>query len=101
MCGWVRPAAISISRRNRFGSEGSSEVGPEDLQGHLTVMPHIFSQIDRRHPAFAQLTLDGVAAFEGGVQASNGIGHGRTPGSDLVKIREWAGRRKQNPVRRL
>jgi len=31
---------------------------------------------------FAQLPLDGVAAFEGCVQASDWIGHGRTPRSD-------------------
>ena len=39
-------------------------------------------------------------------QCSNGTsacvhGHGRTPGADLVTIHARAGRRKQNPVRRL
>ena len=29
------------------------------------------------HPALAKLTLDAVAAFEGSVQAGDGVGHGR------------------------
>ncbi len=33
-------------------------------------------QIDGRHPALAKLTLDAVAAFEGRVQAGDGVGHG-------------------------
>ncbi len=41
-------------------------------------------------------SLDGVAALQGGVQAGDWVGHGRTPGSDVVNIRERGGRRKQN-----
>ena len=46
--------------------------------------------------SLTHFTLDGVAAFEGCVQADNGIGHVHTPGSDLVNIRERSGRRKQS-----
>ncbi len=46
----------------------------------------VVGHVDRRHPAFAQLTLDGVAALQGCVQAGDWIGHGRTPGSAVVNI---------------
>ncbi len=37
--------------------------------------PPILGQIDRSHPALARLTLDAVAAFEGGVESCDGVGH--------------------------
>ena len=39
-------------------------------------MLEVVGQVDRRHSALTKLTLDGVAAFEGCVQTSDGIGHG-------------------------
>ena len=65
-----------------LGPERGGEVGPENLQGHLAVMPHIFGQVDRGHPALTKLTLDGIAAGEGSVEAGDGIGHG---GEDALK----------------
>ena len=41
----------------------------------LPLVPEVVGQKDRRHAALAELTLDGVAAFEGGVEAGDGIGH--------------------------
>ena len=57
-------------------SEARNQVGPEDLQSHLAVMPHIIGQVDRGHPALTELTLDGVATLEGCIQAGNRISHG-------------------------
>ena len=48
-------------------------------------MPKIFSQIHDRHPTLADLTLDAVAAFEGSVQAGDGVGHGFRVGTDLYR----------------
>ena len=45
-------------------------------------MLEVIGQIDRRHTALAQLTLDGVATFQGCVQADDGIGHGEQNASD-------------------
>ena len=39
----------------------------------------IMGQIDGSHPTFAKLTLDAVAAFEGGVQAGDGVRHDASP----------------------
>ncbi len=44
-----------------FGSEGGSEVGPEDLQGHLAVMPEVVGEVDRSHAAGTHFFYNGVA----------------------------------------
>ncbi|MCX5763709.1 MAG: hypothetical protein NTU67_03655 [Gemmatimonadetes bacterium] len=54
-----------------LGAEHRGEFGLEQLQGDLAVMLHIVAQIDGRHPAFAKLALDAVAAGERAVQAIN------------------------------
>ena len=36
----------------------------------------VLGEIHRSHPTLADLTLDTVAAFEGSVQAGDGVGHG-------------------------
>ena len=54
-----------------FGTDDRCQLGLE-----------VVGQVDRRHTTLTQFTLDGVAAFEGCVQASDGIRHGHTPGSD-------------------
>ena len=59
-----------------LGSESRCEVGPQDLDRHLAVMPHVVGQVHRGHPPRTQLALDYVAALQGGVQAGNGVGHG-------------------------
>ena len=65
-----------------FNAQLVAHLRVQDLQRDLAFVLEIVGQVDRRHPALAQLTLDGVAAFEGGVQAGDGIRHGRTPRSD-------------------
>ena len=37
----------------------------QDLQRDLSFVLQVVGQIDRRHAALTELTLDGVAAFEG------------------------------------
>ena len=48
------------------GPEHRSQLGPEHLDRDLAVMPQIVGEIDRGHPAVAQLALDPVAARERG-----------------------------------
>ena len=47
----------------------------EDLERDLAPVPEIVGQVDRGHPTLTELALDAVAAFEGRVQAGDGIGH--------------------------
>jgi hypothetical protein len=62
-------------------AEGSRELGTEYLERDRSVMTKVVREVDRRHAAPAELTLDPVAVGEGGFE-----------GSDV--IRQWAcGRR--------
>ena len=58
-------------------------------------MLQVVGHVDRSHPAFTKLALDRTAAFQYGIEADNWVGQERTPGSDLVNIRERARRRKE------
>ena len=60
-----------------LGAERGGEFGPQHLEGHLAVVLEVAGKIDRRHPARANLPLDGVAVGEGGGEAGELVGHGR------------------------
>jgi hypothetical protein len=51
------------------GAQRNRQLGTEDLDGDRPVMLEIAGEIDRGHPALAQLALDGVAVRQGGRQA--------------------------------
>jgi hypothetical protein len=42
-------------------SQTGAKLGPEHLQSHLPLQLEIAGHIDSRHPAFADLALDGKA----------------------------------------
>ena len=42
-------------------TQGGGELGVEQLQGHLAIVPEVVRQPDGRHPAPAQLAHKGVA----------------------------------------
>ena len=58
-------------------SERRGEFRTKHLDRDFALMLDVLAEVDGGHPALTQLTLDGVATFEGGVQADDGIGHGR------------------------
>ena len=55
----------------------SNEYGLQDFERDLPLVLEVVGQVDSRHAALAKLAFDGVAAFEGCVEACDGIGHGR------------------------
>ena len=69
-----------------LGSDHRRQLGLQNLERHLALVLQIVRQVHRGHAALTELALDGVAAFQGCVQARDGIGLGRTPGSDRVNI---------------
>jgi len=52
-----------------IGPEHRRQLGPQHLDRHLALVFQIVREIDRRHAAASELSLDGVAAGEGGVEA--------------------------------
>ncbi len=59
-----------------LGAQGDGKLRPQHLDGDPSVELQVFCYIDRRHPASANLPLDGVAVGEGSFQAFEGVGHG-------------------------
>src|SRR6185437_14957255 len=59
-----------------LGTERAGELGLQDLDGDATLVLQVLSQIDRCHPAAAELVLDRVAPGQGGSEARQGVGHG-------------------------
>jgi hypothetical protein len=48
-----------------FGAEDVRQLGPEDLDGHLAVVPEITRQVDDRHATSAELAFYPVSTGEG------------------------------------
>jgi hypothetical protein len=76
---------LEVRGRADFGQE---PIGPDDrrqfraqyLDGDLAVVANVVGEIDRGHAALAQLTLDALAALQGGVEAIDGLrAHRRIP----------------------
>ena len=65
-----------------FAAEHGAEFGPEDLEGDGAIVLDVVGEIDRRHAAGTELTLQAVAVGEGGgqplkVSATEGVPDGR------------------------
>src|SRR5687767_1345738 len=58
-----------------LGADHRGQIGPEDFEGDLAVVPEILRQIDRRHATLAQLPLDPVTVREGRAEAGERIAH--------------------------
>ena len=48
-----------------FGTEHMRQLGAEDLDRHLAIVPKIARQVDDRHAAPAEFAFDPVSAGEG------------------------------------
>ncbi len=55
--------------------EDRGELLTQHFHRHLAVVPDVVGEVDGRHPTPADLTLDGIAASEGGVEAVELVGH--------------------------
>ncbi len=59
-----------------LGAEHRGELGPEHLEGDEPVVLEVCGEIDRGHPAAAELALDRVAAREGSPETFEEVGQG-------------------------
>ena len=51
-----------------LGAEGRAQLGPQDLQRDPAVVLQVFGEVDRGHPAAAELALDPVALGQGSLE---------------------------------
>src|SRR3954454_13993496 len=79
--------------------EERAELRPEDLERHLAVVLEVVGQVDGRHAAAPQLAHQGIAAYEGGVQASELIDVGHVPRYDGWKGSQRSVKREDNALR--
>ncbi len=73
---------LQVRRRLDLGQEplGSDDRGQlrlQHLERDLPLVLDVIGEVDRGHPALAELALDAVAPLEGRVQLSDGIRHSR------------------------
>ncbi len=65
------------------GADGGGQLGAQNLDRHLSLMPEVAGEIDRRHAALTQFTLDAVAvgkrSGEPGQRVAHGPNIGRRP----------------------
>ncbi len=74
--GVVEPGADADLSEEPLGAENRREFRAQDLERNVAIVPHVPGEIDRGHPAGAELALDRVAAGEGRGQA-DGLVHSK------------------------
>ncbi len=58
-----------------IGAEGSGQFGTQHLDRNIAVVLEVFGEIDCRHAAGTEFTLDEVAIVERSLQAVEVVGH--------------------------
>ena len=61
------------------GAQGGRQLGPENLDRHLALVPDVFGEVDRRHAAGPGLANERVPAGECGAQAGADLAHPLLP----------------------
>ena len=59
-----------------LGADHGGELGPQDLDGDLAVVPQVLGEVNGGHAALAELALDPIAVGQRGGQAEPGFLHG-------------------------
>jgi hypothetical protein len=58
-----------------LGPEHCCEIGPEYLDGYVTVVAQVSSEVYGRHAASADFTVDGIAVLKSSLETVQYIGH--------------------------
>ena len=59
-----------------LGTNDDGEFGPEHLDRHFAVVLQVLGEVDGRHAAAPDLSLDGVAVGKGGLETVEDVCHG-------------------------
>jgi hypothetical protein len=62
-----------------LGTQGRSELGPQDLNGHLAMVFEVFGDVYGGHASAAQLSQHGVSAHQSCLETIKAIRHQRHP----------------------
>jgi len=72
-----------------LGADHRRQLGPEHLEGHRPVVADVLGQVDGRHPARADLTVEAVAGRESGLEPAEQLGHAYALGGGRWKMPWW------------
>ncbi len=71
----VQPGGDLHFREEAFGAQRGGELGAEDLDGDVAIVPEVAGEVDGGHAAGAEFALDAVASGQGRGDAVDGLGH--------------------------
>ena len=94
--GMLEPRRDPDLPQEALGAELRAEAGLQHLEGDGAVVAEVAGAVDHRHAAVAELPLDRVAGFEGGLQALQQIEHGPAGKAVPLEYRP-PGRRQGQP----
>ncbi len=81
---WVAQAGCDADLAHEtIRADSHRDVRAQDLDGHLSPVPHVVREVNDGHATLTELALDVIAPFERGVQVGDDIGHG------LLLDRTW------------
>jgi hypothetical protein len=82
--GMLKPGGHADLAGKPLGPETGGELGAEDLEGDRALVAEVAREVDGRHAAVAELTLEGVAAGEGRAKEIERVGQTGSPGRDTL-----------------
>ena len=56
-----------------LSAQHRGQLRPQHLEGHIAVVLEVVGEVDRGHPALAQLAVKAVAIGEGGLQSDERV----------------------------
>ncbi len=71
----LQVGVVLISLEKPLGADHRGEFRPQHLDRDLAIVLEVVGEIDRGHPALADLALDAIAAGEGLLESGRRLGH--------------------------
>ena len=68
------------------GAQPGRDLVAEDLDRDLAMVLHVLGQMDGRHAALPQLSLEAIAVGESGGQAGKGVRHRRQDAPEVCRV---------------
>ena len=59
-----------------LGADHGGELGAQHLERHAAIVADVLRQVDGRHAAGADLTVQAIAVRQGGLEPAEQFGHG-------------------------
>jgi hypothetical protein len=78
--GMLQPAGEANLPLESLGAQACGQLGAEHLESHWAVVTEVVGDINRRHAAVPQLSLEPIARAEAGLESLQAVLHGEVLG---------------------